>query len=255
MTPELHLVSVCVNYGDMLRYTLPTWRSWAEHIVVLTTPGDTETQEVCQQAGVVVSTTESFYHRGHKFDKGHAIADALHWWKKNRGEIFRQPQHWILHLDADVVLPARETVAAQLEQLDPRRIYGALRRMCETWDEYNRVQAEGWSTLRLENPFRRQRFVWGFFQLAQAIRWRTVCPMLYMTNRDASKSDIWTSARWGRANQTLVPGLEVLHLGKAFTNWKGRVTPRFGPEQHGSSDTLAVDSAAAATETNGLAVV
>jgi hypothetical protein len=236
--PTFHIITVCVNYSDLLRIALPTWRSWADHIVVVTTSADAETHALCKSAGVTCAVNNNFYHDGCAFDKGFVLAQSLQWWKDNL-PWFGKPGHWILHLDADTLLPERSRVEPQLAHLDRVKLYGCKRWLCDTWEQYELFQRGGRTGIMLQDPLQRTREVWGYFQLGESRRWAQVCPEMYLRNVDASKCDCWTARRWGFAHQALIRGLEAVHLGKTFTNHKGRVTPAFGParSEHGQENT------------------
>jgi len=228
MRPTFHILTVCVNYADLLRRALPTWQSWSEHIAVITTSVDAETRTLCNVHGVTCAINNNFYHDGCVFDKGFVLAEELQWWRDNL-PWFGKPGHWILHLDADLLLPHRCTIEPQLAHLDREKLYGCKRWLCDTWEQYQAFQDGRRDGIFLQDPIKRTREVWGYFQLGESKRWAQVCPEMYLTNRDASKCDVYTARRWGYANQALIHGLEAVHLGKTFTNHKGRVTPAFGP--------------------------
>ena len=68
--------------------------------------------------------------------------------------------------------------------------------LIQVFERFQRGQRTG---IKLEDPIKRTRSAWGYFQLGESKRWMEVCPQLYLTYPDASKSDIWTSQRWGSA--------------------------------------------------------
>jgi hypothetical protein len=164
---------------------------------------------------------------------------------------------WVVHLDADVVLPPRTremlTKLDNAEALDPECIYGIDRVMCPDFNSWikhlsdpqvqhscntfiqfdrfpigtriGRLRVDGWLPI-------------GFFQM-----W---CPSLsggyyYPEGNSCEGSDYIFAMRWPRGKRVFIPEIVGIHLdSQARTgqpngrgiNWEGRQTPAFVPTFH-----------------------
>ncbi|HYH64238.1 MAG TPA: hypothetical protein VD866_06025, partial [Urbifossiella sp.] len=162
---------------------------------------------------------------------------------------------WVLHLDADTVLPGRFRHELDRAHLDPAKLYGCDRFVVRGWDRWQRLLRSGW----LLNPYSGHPHVagapagyelgvrWagqdgyvpiGFFQLwhrlGGAEEWRGARVKPYATGHGkACRTDVQFGLQWDRRDRVLIPELFVGHLESddAVTgvNWKGRQSARFGP--------------------------
>jgi hypothetical protein len=156
---------------------------------------------------------------------------------------------WILHLDADIVLPRKFRQCLEWAHLDERCIYGADRCNVTGWPAWQQIQsAGGWDNHRYECV---QRFYpssvggrhvpdlhgycpIGFFQLfhGSAMVDRGFHLRRYPLNHgDAARTDVQFALQWDRRYRVLLPEVIVLHLeseaAQQGANWKGRTTARF----------------------------
>jgi len=160
---------------------------------------------------------------------------------------------WILHLDADIVLPRKFRQYLDWAHLDERTIYGADRCNLVGWDKWNRLKqyAGAWdnhaygcghwfhpecslgsrwvSKLHAYVPV-------GFFQLfhgSAIVDGGYHVKMYPQEHGDAARSDVQFALQFDRRHRQLLPEVIVLHLDSEPSalgaNWKGRMTPRFGP--------------------------
>ena len=233
----LEAISVCVDYSDFLAHTLPQNRSYFDRWVIVTAPHDRATQRLCAHFHVECVVTEAFYRRGDRFNKGRGI---------NAGLSRLRKRDWLLHLDADIVLPPRTREFLEAASLDPQCVYGIDRLMCRdfnAWLNYQRqpvpqFQDEVFVQLK---PFPIGTRVAkldaggyvpiGFFQLWNARSRRLTYPEHHAT---AARSDMLFSLQWDRPQRQLLPEIVGIHLatdaaGQIGANWNGRTTSGFGP--------------------------
>ena len=226
----------CVGYGDFLAATLPENLPLVDDLVVVTAPDDDETQAVCRKHSVHYVVSED-YQRGGPFNKARLI---------RRGFDQIGGRDWILHLDADIVLPRKFRRLVELAHLDERCIYGADRQNVVGWEAWDRLKrsAGPWDNHAHENahwfhPGFRPASRWvsalhgyvpiGFFQLfhGSSIVQGGYHVRCYPTHHgDAARTDVQFALQWDRRQRQLVPELIVLHLesepSAIGANWRGR---------------------------------
>lgn len=207
------------GFDDFLSITLPWNRDQLDRILVITTPADEATQQVCFECGVECIATDEFHRAGATFNKGRGLNVGL---RRIGGA------DWILVLDADIALPSDFRAGLSRSELDAETLYGARRLCCTEREDWDRVR-EGrisWSDLpSLPTPYRHDVFLpLGFFQLFHAscrvFRRRPYYPVEF---RNARKVDTMFAKRWRRRS---LLSLDVVHLGPVAENHFGRVTPR-----------------------------
>ena len=231
---KIEVVQVCVNYSDFLAHALPSNVNHVDRIVVVTSHEDKATQELCRKFSVDCYPTDVWKQGGDTFNKGRMI---------NYGLSHLRWDEWILHLDADIVLPHKFRPVLAHHQLDPAVIYGMDRLNCKSYENW---QTHKWRT----EPQHQYRYMvtpteqfpvgsrllhaelgWlpmGFFQLFHATTRRT-----YPVNTGgAEHSDVAFAAQWTRRH--LIPEAFCYHLESETSvmgaNWQGRKTKPFGPE-------------------------
>jgi hypothetical protein len=234
----LEAVSICVDYSDFLAHTLPQNRSHFNRWVIVTAPHDRATQRLCAHYHVECFVTEAFYRRGDRFNKGRGI---------NAGLSRLRKRDWLLHLDADIVLPPRTREFLEASDLDPHCVYGIDRLMCRDFDSWANYQRQPVPQFQNEvfvqlKPFPIGTRVAkldaggyvpiGFFQLWNAASGRLSYPEHHST---AARSDMLFSLQWNRQHRQLLPEIVGIHLATDLSaaigaNWNGRTTPAFGPQ-------------------------
>ena len=239
LSPGLVLegLTTCVNYADFLDESLSKNIVHFDDFLVITTPDDKQTAAVCQKHSVRCLKTDVFSERsGHRFCKGKAI---------DLGIAHLPHEGWLLHLDADIVLPDRFRWQLQQHALDARCIYGA--------DRVNVIGSREWDRIQQYPVVRRQfshRYLiqtppkpiaarvlhhdygWcpiGYFQL-----WHASAGRRYPHNQgSAEHTDLLFALQWPRQRRRLLPELIVYHLeseaARMGTNWSGRKTQPFRP--------------------------
>lgn len=212
-------------------------------MVVVTTPQDKRTQALCAKYGVKCLQTEVFYAEGDTFNKARGI---------NHGLAHLKTSNWILHLDADTILPPNFHRFLHGAELDKKFIYGMDRVNCvgrQKWEDYKRepeLMFE-WSWLvkppmnmplggRIAHNEYGGYVPIGYFQL-----WHGEGSGItrYPTRQgSAEHTDVLHGVQWPRNKRILLPEAFCIHLEtKSKTidgmgpNWHGRKTPTFSLEE------------------------
>lgn len=239
---HIEAVTVCVGYDDFLAETLHANKSVLDKWIIVTTRDDTKTLELCHKHNLEVVLTKDFYRGGDEFNKGRAI---------ERGLAMLSHRGFVAHIDADIALPSDFRESLDDADLDPDCIYGCDRLMVRGWDAWQSLKKKGSTsrayhchqpTLGYEIGARwcevRYGYVpIGFFQLwhASSDHWHGIRLRRYPDNhQDAARADVKFALQWDRRHRQLIPELFVAHLesesAPVGTNWKGRKTKRFGPD-------------------------
>jgi Glycosyltransferase like family 2 len=240
---RIEAVIVCVGYGDFLAATLPENLPLLDDVVIVTSPDDEETRAVCRKHSVhhVISND---HRRDGPFNKARMI---------QRGFDQIGGQDWVLHLDADIVLPRKFRKYAEWAHVDEQSIYGADRCNLTGWDEWQRLKhyAGAWDNHAHEcghwfHPKFPVGSRWvskihgyvpiGFFQMfhgSAMIEHGYHLRNYPLQHGDAARTDVQFALQWDRRKRQVLPEVVVLHLESETSalgaNWKGRTTPRFGP--------------------------
>jgi len=238
----IEAVSVCVGYGDFLAVTLPRNLHLFDRLVIVTTPEDRETREVCRRFGVVPVVTREFYRGGDPFNKGRGI---------NKGLDQLSHRDWVCHLDADVILPSRFRNVLRDADLDPEALYGCDRVMVRSWWDWLKLRDSGYlqhdyhcrvnfpKGLEVGCRWANEQYGYcpiGFFQCwhSSADLYQGVHLRPYPTaHNDAARGDVQFAIQWDRRKRHLLPEVVAVHLESEpcslGANWRGRQTRRFGP--------------------------
>lgn len=234
-------VTVCVNYADFLAETIPANRPHLDRWIIVTSPDDEATLNLCHNHNLEVVTTRDFSRNGDPFNKGRGIERGLGMLAHN---------DWLLHLDADIALPGDFRESLEDAYIDPQCIYGVDRIMVQSWDEWQKLKSKGflrrnWHCCVNPNGYLigirwadvRYGYVpIGFFQLwhqsvdhRHGIRLRR-----YPDNhQSAARADVKFALQWDRRQRQLLPEVFVAHLeshpSKVGANWNGRQSKPFGP--------------------------
>jgi len=235
----LQAVTVCVNYADFLSQTLPANKAHFNHLLVVTTPQDKDTQRVCEYHNVECLTTNDFTENGAPFNKAKGINVGLKYLSKH---------DWVLHIDADIYLPPLTRGILERISLDPKNIYGIDRMMCPNFDEWTKFITSpkpthtGWVYIhptvfpmgvRIGEYMSEGYEPIGFFQLWHP---NTTGVKLYPeTHGAADRTDVQFAKLWPRKNRVLIPEIIGIHLDSEDStvdnmgkNWNGRKTKPFG---------------------------
>lgn len=246
---KIDVVMTSVGYGDFLAATLPENKPLVDNIVVVTDPSDVETISVCRKHSIHYVASED-HSRGGPFNKGRLI---------QRGFDQIGAKDWIIHMDADVVLPAKFRDLVESADLQTSTIYGADRCNVVGWDSWQALKkyAGRWDNHAHEcghwfHPTFPVGSRWvssihgyspiGAFQMFHS---SAMIDDGYHVRKypfahgDAARTDMQFSLQWDRKYRQIIPEVILLHLesekAELGANWKGRKTVRFGPPFAASS--------------------
>lgn len=242
----LEAVTTCVGYADFLAETIGHNAGLFDRWLVITTPRDEATRALCRQHNLECLLTDDFSRDERSFNKARGIDRGLH---------LLSHRDWVLHIDADIVLPPHLRTTLECAHLDPECVYGCDRVMVKGWDRWQKLKASGFLTeysrchhwnVCLPGGFDvGARWAdtdhgWcpiGFFQLwsGQASHWIGHRFRRYSAHghADAARTDVQFALQWDRRQRVLIPELVAFHLesegASVGANWQGRTTAAFGP--------------------------
>lgn len=230
-------VIICVGYADFLSHTLPLNKSQFNNLVVVTDTKDKDTKSLCEYYNVRCVQTDVFYENGDKFNKGKGINVGLETISKSG---------WVIHLDADIVLPPLTRTILENIELDSETLYGIDRMMCptfEAWQNFmNRPKLhEGWVYVhansfpigvRIAEYMSKGYEPIGFFQL-----WNPIESGVFTypdEHGEADRTDVLFAKKFRRLKRQLLPEIVAIHLDSEDLdmkdmgkNWNGRKTAPF----------------------------
>ena len=237
---KLEAVIVCVNYSDFLAHTLPSTRNQFDKLVVVTDLKDKRTKALCEYYNVECVQTDAFYEGGDVFNKGKGI---------NKGLENLSLDGWVIHLDADIYLPPQTRSILESLPLRGKKIYGADRLMCPSFEEWQKFVncptpiQDSWIFIHLtkfpvgvriaeyKTPLGGYEPI-GYFQL-----WNPKSSGVFRypdKHGFADRTDVLHCKKWSRERRELLPEIVVIHLESQpglGLNWKGRITPTFGTSE------------------------
>lgn len=231
---KLEGVIVCSSYSDFLAETLPQNMHYFDRLVIVTSPHDRATQALCERLSVPCVVTDVMFERGHHFNKGMAI---------NMGLGHLNADGWVLHLDADIVLPHNFRRLLDHARLERENIYGADRLNIYGWDAWQKHKhshhnSHAYRYLvnapkhELGARLLHEEFGYtpiGYFQLWHGSKRYPI------HQGNAEHTDVLFALQWARKHRVLLPEVFVYHLdsntspGQMGENWNGRKSPPFGP--------------------------
>lgn len=238
---KIECVTTSFRYGDFLRETLPLNLPLFDRYIIVTSPDDEETREICRRYGVQCILTKEVWKDGDEFNKGKAII---------RGIDHLAANGWVLHLDADIVLPSTFRKFIDAAHLNENKIYGADRVMVKGFDQWKKLKYSGWLQhdyhCRVNFPagfdvgcrWATEYYGWlpiGYFQLwsGKSDLYRGMHSKLYPSKHsDAARGDVQHALQWDRRDRELIPEIICVHLESEpasvlGANWRGRTTKRF----------------------------
>lgn len=197
-------VTVCIDYADFLKVTLPHNRPLFDVFIIVTEAADTDTRALAEEHACNIILLDIRHQNGAKFNK----SGMIHIAQKYIHETY--PDSWICILDADIVIPPMFLD----EQLDTRlktTLYGLDRYMYETKDMWIHG-GESYSTT-LDTSL-----IHGYFQLyydktKYYAQWSDNCAWC-----DTDFNNLFSE------RELLTTSYSVAHLGLPAYNWNGRVT-------------------------------
>lgn len=205
---NLRAICVCSGFADLLAHSLSRWHTGCDRLVVVTSKGDKDTQELCRKHNVQTHVTDIFFANGAPFNKAAGMSEAVMKFK------LREGADWLLTFDADMVPPENWREILEKYTLIPGMLYGSRRYQ-------NPENARPTLDRRRLMP---QHWVIGFFTLFHASD-RALPPMsdpLFPIHYPhAGNYDTEFSFRWNRQEHIILP-LDLIHMGEERANWMGR---------------------------------
>lgn len=241
----IEAVTVCVGYSDFLAQVIPYNISLFDRWVVVTTPSDEDTRELCRRWGIYCLLTDEFFRNGDEFNKARGII---------RGIDLLAGKNWVVHIDADMVLPSTFKKAIESGDLDKDCIYGIDRALIKNYREWEDLKRSGY----LQHDFhcrvnfppnlpmgsRWANHAYGYVPIGAFQMWWSETdlykgihtkPYPVAGHGDAARNDIQFSLQWDRRHRQLIPEVIGIHLesepASLGVNWKGRKTKKFEREK------------------------
>lgn len=215
---DIRLLSVCVQYDDLLAITLPSWLPHVKSVLIITSPDDVATQQLAASHGpqVQVYTTDAFYRYGAHFNKGLAIEEAF--------DVLGR-EGWLLIADADIVFPNQ----MDLPELSQNMLYTPRRRILDDLRHLDRLD----SLNDRVAPVRNDGGHYGYFQLFHADAPQLQARPWYTTDwTHAGGADNDFQNKFPASHKCWLRGFTVTHLGPCDENWFGRSTARVDTGAH-----------------------
>ncbi len=234
---RIEAVVTCVNYSDFLEHTLIENLQHVDTMVVVSSTSDTATKSLCDKLGVDLIDSDVFYEKGDKFNKARGI---------NLGLQHLRHDGWLLHLDADILLPHRFRTMLEHARLNPQNIYGADRVNVHGYDEWvkyrHKIKPQYRYRYLVDTPSefplgtRIIHLEYGYCPIGYFQLWHSSQRRKYPINQgSAEHTDLLFSVQWPRERRILLPELFVFHLesekSEMGKNWKGRASKPFAPEK------------------------
>lgn len=211
----MKILTVCVNFDDFLRITLPNNLLVSGDITVVTTSTDEATKKVCDDLGVNTVISDRCFEDGDPFNKGKMINDGLQTFYNERYK------GWVILTDADVMLDNRLTEKALLE-IPPLFLASTNRVRIETQDDLGPLMVEERVDFSKIDPATIDEALgFGYFQ-----GFHTTARKIYSEKfPGADQSDDDFRRKFPRIVKLDYP---VISLGAAGgKNWRGRKTERW----------------------------
>lgn len=206
---DIRAITVCIDFADLLDISLAYNSHRFQRRTVVTHPRDDETIRVVREHGADLVLTEAFYDRGADFNKYAALEYGLDLMGR---------EGWIAVVDVDILFPKYMPDWTK----EKGCLYVPRRRMFPVIPAQVEDVPPDWGKYRY--PMVNEEFA-GYCQIFHADD-----PVLgpapwYETNWTwAAGPDSVFHEKWPE-DRKVRPPFEVLHLGPAFTNWAGRITP------------------------------
>jgi GR25 family glycosyltransferase involved in LPS biosynthesis len=203
---RLDIITVSINYNDVLILSLSKNINQCKNITVITTPEDILCHKICEKFGVKCVISETLYDRG-LLNKGRAINDAI--------STLENPE-WVLLLDADICLPKDFIEKFNNSNLDSNTLYVADRKICKNKEDFDK-----WSNNQYFEGQVDSKKGFGYFHLFNTSHFNSKRPH---PEFKGLTSDINFRNLFFKRDSL---DIQVIHLGETVKNWKGRITENF----------------------------
>jgi hypothetical protein len=227
----IEAITVCVNYADILALVIGHNKTVINNWIIVTDTKDRETKKLCDYHNVRCIQTDVFYENGNTFNKGKGINAGFDQLKKNG---------WIMHLDADILLPANFKSILESDDLEIDCIY--------SMDRIDLIGREAYveKIINMHNQYSDYVFVEeklpistrmfhnkmgyctiGYLQLFHSLKFEAYSEK----HQTAARSDVLFLNKWAKNKRRLHPGCFVYHImsenSPMGTNWDGRKSKQF----------------------------
>jgi len=227
---NLTCLITCVNYSDILKYTLSVNLKIIQNIIIITDYNDKNTVNLCKKLNIKYIQTDLFYKKEKiKLDSFWNIFNFSWWYnlyqkfsnKKNfnKAKVINYviknhvKTDWVLLIDADIII-SEKFKNIDIDKLKKDYLYGTYRIIYKTKQDW----------INNENAiFDYWKFI-GFFQLFN-IKADSFSENYYGYDEQfnyANYSDYFFMKKWNQKKELL--DFPVIHLGEIGQNWKGRNT-------------------------------
>jgi len=246
---KIDAILTCVNYDDYLKFSLPENVKHFDRFVVVTDAEDKATSDIVLKNDaicVIRANEDKFEANG---AKGRAINDGLK---------ALEPEGWVLHLDADIILPDNFREILEAQSLDEEKLYWVTRKQPRTEQQFaeylkDKTTIKAWEGLNPEGSPDRWSGPFGYFQLfnikseviksSKTLYSEMDTPTAWIDKADEKQID-WKASldvlhecvdgtfnrRWSKDQKVkLSDEFTVLHMphGPCRINWSGRKSERF----------------------------
>jgi hypothetical protein len=202
---KLDVIIISVNYNDYLIVTLKHNTKIFENITIVTSPDDFMCQKICEEYKVNCVVTNSMFENGDKFNKGKAL---------NVGINSLESPGFILTLDADIIVSDEIDTSILNENV----LYTSDRWICQSYDKLLQSQQDK-TNIGLYTKFEEDKGL-GFFHLFHYTKQQSYPEY----SKNAAFDDLLFRDKFTEREKI---ENQIIHLGKAYKNWDGRITERF----------------------------
>lgn len=231
-------VIVCDKYHDFLRCTLPHNKFLFDRIVVVTSFEDHATRRLCEYYHVECIATDKLESRKKVFKKGAGINEGLRALSR---------KDWVIHLDADILLPPQTRLLLENARLDKSMLYGIDRCNVKGYKAFDKfmqqpsLQHETEAYIHLNQfPMATRvmhKHTGGWLPLGYCQIWNPHVSGVHWYpegHTSAGREDFKFGTSWPRSKRHLLGEIIAIHLESVDSamaaNWEGRQTKPFTHE-------------------------
>jgi len=232
VSQNITCIITCVNYYDFLKITLPFNKNYLKNIIIVTTPDDSKTIEVCMENNIQCVKTNIFYEKSKTWcewinsklfcNKCRITLSGCRKIKNNKcfnkakaiNYIMKKyvKTDWVLLLDSDIIVP-NYISSMDITNFDKEALYGVPRIVYKTQKDW----------VNKENEYYDFWKFMGFFQLFN-IKSKNFSKNYYGYDEDfnyADGSDYHFSRKFYKKH---LLNYYVIHLGEPYVNWEVIIT-------------------------------
>lgn len=224
---KVEMVVCCVDYGDMLKHTLPLNLEVFDSVHVVTRESDALTLQVCNNNGVTPVITDAWDIKGKKIPAKDIITTNPKVFNKGAGlnAILNTLDNWVCLVDADIIVTRKLKILINqfINRVGYRDLLMGTNRVdCPNPEELkqyidDRTIKKHWNATRTSPGI-------GYFQLfnsnSQVLDKNKIYPEHYSY---AGGCDISFRNRFSRVVNLIEPVIHLYH-GEHKQNWCGRTT-------------------------------